>query len=178
MEKFYMVDVRMEWDELEVTIPKGKLNSNFQNEDYEWFPDSIKVNVLPKSKREILCDFKENVQKNLQERSVKHSLGEQQLFFMKEATYQEFSNRFKEYEEEFYQIKEELLSEYENYKNEVFTNVASMLSEASDKEEFIQAMKRDVPSKKQFGESFKIKMDKMDATSTVMANAEIKMKFN
>lgn len=176
-EKIYMVDVQIEKDELEIPIALEMLKADLSTVNSDWGFEEPKVCLIPASKREMFNKFEEKVRQDLKDTAIEYPFGEQLLFYMTEKDLEGFSKRLKLYEQEYYQMRDTVVSEYENLKEKLLSDLSSTLSGEREKQSLIKKIKDSIPSKEKFGNSFKIRIDKMDATSTVMANEDIKAQF-
>ena len=121
--------------------------------------------VVPKSKRkiidrlaeQIITDFESRGEVESQEDGDREEVIAHRVVSMTKAMYEDFLIAFKRYEQEFYGLRDELVDQYDNMVEEF----RSLYCKATgcDEEEWNKIKKR-IPSKAQFRDSFKISLDK------------------
>jgi len=121
--------------------------------------------VVPKSKRkiidrlaeQIITDFESRGKVSSQEDEDREEVIAHRVVRMTKAMYEDFLNAFKQYEQEFYRLRDELVDQYDNMVEEF----RSLYCQATgcDEEEW-NKIKTMIPSKTQFRDSFKISLER------------------
>src|SRR5690606_9173915 len=121
--------------------------------------------IVPKSKREILnrlaeqiiTDFESRGEVESQEDGDREEVIAHRVVSMTKTMYEDFLIAFKQYEQKFYKLRDERVDQYDNMVEE-FRSVYCKAT-GCDEEEWNKIKKR-IPSKTQFRDSFKISLDR------------------
>ena len=121
--------------------------------------------VVPKSKREIMDRLAEQIITDFESRGAVESQEDEdreevvahRVVSMTKTMYEDFVTAFKQYEQEFYGLRDELVDQYD----EMVEEFRSLYCKATgcDEEEW-NKIKKMIPSKTQFRDSFKISLDR------------------
>jgi hypothetical protein len=123
------------------------------------------MNIIPKAKMEelnrlvnqIVNDFERRGAVESQEDEDREEVVAHRVVSMTKTMYEDFLAAFKQYEQEFYGLRDELVDQYD----EMIEEFRSLYCKATgcDEEEW-NKIKKMIPSKTQFRDSFKISLDR------------------
>lgn len=183
LDKIYMVKVAIEKPDSKVPVSLGALTSTFgeikDNFGDNFIEDSAKIYLISKDKRQQFEQFEKKVQQDIKSVAAVYPLeevDEESWLFMTEDMYQDFLKRFTEYEQEYYQMRDGILTEYEDGKAE-FLSSLQKVGVVADTEEARKQTEEKLPSKKQLEEKLKIRINAMDVTASALDNEEIMSQF-
>lgn len=152
-----------------------KLDTEAKQRFFEEHVTLGKIHVIPKAKQKELAKLDSKARAKFKNRAVSYKWGQRSLEFMTETMYKNFEEEFKVIQNEFYELLEEILDNYDTIKANFLSLFGDTFSNPKEKEIFLKKMEEIIPLKEDYLDDFQVNLQQM--TFDLTGKEEIQKRF-